>query len=133
MPRGGGRGWAVQKLRRYKQRIVPRSELIKPAPQLLVCQLPALRALQQLLGLCHGGVPLIHADLSTLLSDLQTVVGPVVLLPGRSAVCLSKSLLAVSAYLPAGALQLAGSDVVAVTRVVPGGQQENKGEKDLRP
>ena len=36
---------------------------------------------------------------------------------------LSPRFFAMSAHLPAGALQLAGSDVVAVAHVVPGGQQ----------
>ena len=35
-----------QRVRWYKQRIVPFSELVKPASQFLVRQLPALRALQ---------------------------------------------------------------------------------------
>ena len=68
-----------------------------------------------------------------MLSGLQSVAGPVILFLGWSVVRLPLGLLSMSANLSTGALQLTGSDVVAVTRVVPGGQQENKGEKDLRP
>ncbi len=124
LPHGGGRDQAIQKLHRYKQRIVPFSELVKPASQFLVRRFRTLRSLQQLLGFRYSGVPLIHADLPSLLSGLQTVVSSVILLPGRSAVRFSLSLLTVSAHLPAGALQLAGGDIVAVAGVVPGGQQE---------
>ncbi len=111
-------------LHRCKQRIVPSSELVKPASQFLVRRFRTLRSLQQLLGFRYSGVPLIHADLPSLLSGLQTVVSSVILLPGRSAVRFSLSLLTVSAHLPAGALQLAGGDIVAVAGVVLGGQQE---------
>ena len=128
-----GKDRAVQKLRRYKQRIVPSSGLFKLAIQFLVRQLPTLRALQQLLRFCYGGIPFVYADFSSLPSDLQTVAGPVILFLGWSVVRLPLGLLSMSANLSTGALQLTGSDVVAVTRVVPGGQQENKGEKDLRP
>lgn len=81
----------VSSLHRCKQRIVPSSELVKPASQFLVRRFRTLRSLQQLLGFRYSGVPLIHADLPSLLSGLQTVVSPVILLPGRSAVRFSLS------------------------------------------
>ena len=51
-------------LHRCKQRIVPSSELVKPASQFLVRRFRTLRSLQQLLGFRYSGVPLIHASLS---------------------------------------------------------------------
>lgn len=122
LPHGGGGDQAIQKLHRYKQRIVPSSELVKPAPQFLVRQLPALRALQQLLRFRYSGVPLIHASLSAfgpsnVCRSGHTPSGP-------ECGSLFPSLLTVSACLPARTLQLTGNDVVAVAGVVPGGQQE---------
>ncbi len=100
------------------------SQLIQLPRQLLVRQLSPLRPRHQFLRLGHGGVPIVCADLASLLSDLQAVVGLVVLPSGRSAAGAALGLFAVGAYLAAGALGLAGGDVVAVAGVVPGGQEE---------
>ena len=80
--------------------------------------------LQQFLRLGHSSVPLVLADLPSLLSGLQTVVGLVVFFLSRSVVLFSLGLLAVGAYFPAGTIRLTGCDIVAVADVVPGGQQE---------
>ena len=72
----------------------------------------------------HSSVPLIGTDLASLLSDLQAVIGSVVLLLGRSPVLFARRLLSVGPHLPAGAFSLAGGNVVTVAGVVTVGQKE---------
>lgn len=67
-----------------------------------------------------SSVPLVHTDLPSELSLFQPQICLVVLHFCRNAVGSALCLLSVGTYLLAGALGLAGSNVVAVAGVVPG-------------
>jgi len=104
--------------------LVVSSQLIQFPRQLFIRQFASLRLRHQFLCLGYGGVPLVCADLAPLLSDLQAVIGPVVLPLGWGAVSPALGLLSVGTYFTTGALGLAGGDAVAVAGVVPGGQEK---------
>ncbi len=100
------------------------SQLIQFPRQFFIRQFSPLRLRHQLLRLGYGGAPLVYADLASLFSDLQAVVGPVVFPLGWGVVGAALGFLAVSAHLAAGALGLAGDDAATVAGVVPSGQEE---------
>ena len=100
------------------------SEFLQQAGELIVSQFPAVRTSQKLLSFGYGGIPLVHGNFPAVFPLLQPVIGSVVLHLGRRPVGLSLGLFAVSAHLAAGTFRLPGGDVVAVTGVVTGGQQE---------
>ena len=100
------------------------SQLFQFLRQIFVCQLSLLRLLQQLLGLRHGTVPLVQANLAPELPLLQPEICLVIFHLRRAAVGTPLCFLPMGTHLTTGALGLAGSDIVAVADVVPSGQQE---------
>ena len=57
-----------------------RLKLLQFPPQLLIGQLVSFRACLQFLRFCDSDIPFFYADLFSVLSHLQTVIGPVVFL-----------------------------------------------------
>ena len=90
------------------------SKLPKPFLHLIVREPSSLRLFQYLHRLRNSIVPLVHADLPSVLSLFQSIVGAVILHAGRTAVRLALRFLAVRSHLPAGTLRLAGCNIAAV-------------------
>lgn len=100
------------------------SQLRQPVLQFLVGQFPALRPRHQALCRRHCGIPLVCAYFASLLPGFQAVIGPVIFLLGRSPILFPLGFLAVGSYFPAGALGLAGSNIVAVAGIIARRQQK---------
>lgn len=99
------------------------SKRLQLLAQLLVGQFAALCLLFQLLRFGNSGVPIIRADLASLLSRLQPVVDFCIFLSWRGGGTLL-CFLPVRAHLMAGAFCFARRNIVAVTGVVSCCQQK---------